>query len=266
MKHRIGFNKLSKNVSHRQALYRSMATALFKYERIRTTKPKAQEIRRVAEKMITRARTDSVHNRRIIGKRIRDKAVLAKLFTDIAPRFKSRPGGYTRILKLGQRYGDASEMVLLELVERTEAAPRRRKKEAAKAEAEPAKEGAEAPAEAEDKPAKAKAAKSDSSSAKTGRASKAGGAAKAPAKGSAAGAGESSAKEAKSTTGAKRASGTAKGAKGPKGASGTPDGKAAPSSEAAKSKPAEPAAQKLDSSESPQAEQGELDSVGGEET
>jgi large subunit ribosomal protein L17 len=151
MKHRIGFNRLGKNVSHRQALYRSMATALFKYERIRTTKPKAKEIRRVAEKMITRARTDSVHNRRIIGKRIRDKAVLAKLFTDIAPRFKARPGGYTRILKLGQRYGDASEMVLLELVEREETAPRRRKKEAAKAEAEPAHDKAE-PKEAPDTP------------------------------------------------------------------------------------------------------------------
>ena len=156
MKHRIGFNRLGRNVSHRQALYRSMATALFKYERIRTTKPKAKEIRRVAEKMISRARTDSVHNRRTIGKRIKDQAILAKLFTDIAPRFKDRPGGYTRILKLGQRYGDASEMVLLELVERAEPAPRHRKKETAKAEAEPGKGKAEPKEAPEAKPAKAK--------------------------------------------------------------------------------------------------------------
>ncbi|MBN1835727.1 MAG: 50S ribosomal protein L17 [Spirochaetales bacterium] len=159
MRHRMGFNKLSRNVSHRQALYRSMATALFKYERIKTTKPKAKEIRRVAEKMISRARTDSVHNRRIIGKRIKDKAVLAKLFTDIGPRFESRPGGYTRILKLGPRYGDASEMVLLELVERTEAAPRRRhRKEAAKAEAGQSAQAADSSAEG----------KSDAPAAKSG--------------------------------------------------------------------------------------------------
>jgi large subunit ribosomal protein L17 len=136
MKHRIGFNRLGRNVSHRQALYRSMATALFKYERIKTTKPKAREIRRVAEKMISRARQDTVHNRRIIARRIQDKAVLAKLFTVIGPRFKDRPGGYTRILKLGPRYGDASEMVLLELVERLEAPPRRRRKTEAKEKAE----------------------------------------------------------------------------------------------------------------------------------
>jgi large subunit ribosomal protein L17 len=105
-----------------------MTTALFRYERIRTTKPKAKEIRRVAERLITRARSDSVQNRRLVARTIQDKAVLAKLFTDIAPRFAQRPGGYTRILKLGQRYGDASEMVYLELVERKERAPRKRRK------------------------------------------------------------------------------------------------------------------------------------------
>jgi large subunit ribosomal protein L17 len=104
-----------------------MATALFRYERIKTTKPKAREIRRVAEKLITRARSDSVHNRRVVARTIQDKAVLAKLFTDIAPRFSERPGGYTRILKLGQRYGDASEMVFLELVERKEAVKKKKK-------------------------------------------------------------------------------------------------------------------------------------------
>jgi large subunit ribosomal protein L17 len=94
-----------------------MATSLFRYERIKTTKAKALAVRRTAEKMITRAKTDSVHNRRIIAKDIQDKEILAKLFTDIGPRFKERPGGYTRILKLGYRQGDAAEMVLLELVQ-----------------------------------------------------------------------------------------------------------------------------------------------------
>ena len=133
MKHRMGFNRLGRNRSHRIALYKAMVTALFKYERIRTTLAKAREIRRVAERMISRARQDSVANRRLIARSIQDKAVLAKLFKDIAPRFAARPGGYTRILKLGPRYGDASEMVLLELVERKER-PRRKKKEEAKQE------------------------------------------------------------------------------------------------------------------------------------
>jgi large subunit ribosomal protein L17 len=130
----MGFKRLGRNRSHRIALYKAMATALFRYERIRTTQVKAKEMRRVVERMISRARQDTVHNRRLIARSIADKAVLAKLFTDIAPRFASRPGGYTRILKLGARYGDASEMVLLELVERKERAPRRKKKEEAKQE------------------------------------------------------------------------------------------------------------------------------------
>jgi large subunit ribosomal protein L17 len=134
MKHRMGFNRLGRNRSHRRALYKSMVSALFKYERIKTTKVKAGEVRRVAERMITRARSDTVANRRLIARSIADKALLAKLFTDIAPRFANRPGGYTRILKLGQRYGDSTEMVLLELVQRRER-PRRKKKEEAKPEA-----------------------------------------------------------------------------------------------------------------------------------
>jgi len=107
-----------------------MVTSLFRHERIRTTKAKAQAIRRTAEKMITRAKVDSVHNRRIVAKDLQDKAVLAKLFVDIAPRFVERPGGYTRILKLRQRSGDAAEMVLLELVgeEMTKSQPKAKKK------------------------------------------------------------------------------------------------------------------------------------------
>jgi len=128
MKHRLGFNKLGRKASHRKALYRNMVTALFRYERIKTPPAKAREIRQVAEKMITRAREDSVHNRRIIARKISDKGVLAKLFLNIAPRFAERPGGYTRIMKLGRRYGDASEMVLLELIERKKVEKKKKKK------------------------------------------------------------------------------------------------------------------------------------------
>lgn len=116
MKHRVGYNRLGRKASHRKSLHRNMATSLFRYERIKTTKAKALAIRRTAEKMITKAKNDSLHNRRMVGRDIKDQAVLAKLFTDIGPRYKSRPGGYTRILKLGHRQGDAAEMVLLELV------------------------------------------------------------------------------------------------------------------------------------------------------
>lgn len=116
MKHRIGYNRLGRKTAHRKAMTRNMLTSLFKHERIRTTKAKALAVRRTAEKMITRAKLDSVHNRRIIGKDIKDQAILAKIFTDIGPRFKKRPGGYTRVLKLGPRMSDAAEMVILELV------------------------------------------------------------------------------------------------------------------------------------------------------
>ncbi len=118
MKHRVGFNKLGLKESHRKALHRNMAASLFKFERITTTKSKALAVKRTVEKMITRAKIDSVHNRRLIARDIGDKEILAKLFTDIAPRNEKRPGGYTRVLKLGARQGDAADMVILELVER----------------------------------------------------------------------------------------------------------------------------------------------------
>jgi large subunit ribosomal protein L17 len=117
MNHKKSFNKLNRNASHRKALLRNMATVLFKHERIVTTKAKAIEVRRVAEKMITRAKEDSVHNRRVVGEKIADQAILAKLFTDIGPRMKERNGGYTRILKIGFRDQDAASMVVLELVD-----------------------------------------------------------------------------------------------------------------------------------------------------
>jgi large subunit ribosomal protein L17 len=117
MKHRRGFNPLERMAAHRKALHRNMVTSLFRYERIRTTKAKALEIRRSAEKLITRAKIDNVHNRRIVSSRLFDEGIVAKLFTDIAVRMKERAGGYTRILKLGERYGDAAEIVILELVD-----------------------------------------------------------------------------------------------------------------------------------------------------
>lgn len=117
MRHKIGINPLERKAGHRKSLIRNMITSLFRYERVKTTKTKAMEIRRTAEKMITRAKVDSVHNRRIIARDIKDKAILAKLFTDIAPRSLERRGGYTRIYKLGPRPGDAAEMVILELTD-----------------------------------------------------------------------------------------------------------------------------------------------------
>lgn len=136
MKHRRGFNPLERMPNHRKALHRNMVTSLFRYERIRTTKTKAQAIKRSAEKLITRAKLDTVHNRRIVSGRLYDEGIVAKLFTNIAPRMKERPGGYTRIIKLGERPGDASEIVILELVDyklnTDEAGDKKAKKEAKK--------------------------------------------------------------------------------------------------------------------------------------
>ena len=133
MKHRIGFNALSRNSSERKALKRNMVTSLFRYERIETTKAKALEVRRMAEKMITRAKVDTVANRREIAKDIYDEDVVTKLFKEIAPLFAERKGGYTRILKTGFRQGDAAEMVILELVEKTKKEEKAEKKEDKKA-------------------------------------------------------------------------------------------------------------------------------------
>lgn len=117
MNHRSGFNPLSRRSAHRRAMSRNMVTSLFRYERITTTKAKALEVRRAAEKLITRSKIDSVHNRRQAARFIQDEIVLAKLFTNIGPRMKERAGGYTRIVKLGFRQGDAADMVILELVD-----------------------------------------------------------------------------------------------------------------------------------------------------
>ncbi|WP_024655322.1 50S ribosomal protein L17 [Borrelia hispanica] len=119
MKTKVGFNRLDRKSSHRKALLKNMVISLFRHERITSTKAKLSEVRRFAEKLITRAKVDSVHNRREISKFIHDKYILNKLFTKISPIFKERKGGYTRVIKLGQRYGDAAEMAILELVDKT---------------------------------------------------------------------------------------------------------------------------------------------------
>ena len=139
MKHRIGFNALSRTTSERTALKRNMVTSLFRYERVETTKAKALEVRKMAEKMITRAKVDNVHNRRMIARDIKDEAILDKLFKEIAPLFSERNGGYTRVLKTGYRLGDAAEMVILELVEKTQKKEAKAEKKDAKAEKKEAK-------------------------------------------------------------------------------------------------------------------------------
>ena len=175
MKHRIGFNRLDRNASHRKALHRNMVTSLFRHERITTTKAKALEVRRSAEKLITRAKVDSVHNRRLVSARLFDEGMVAKLFNDIALRMKDRPGGYTRILKIGARANDAAELVILELVDY------KFDSEEGKTDAKAAKKaGKAAPAEKASDGAKSK--KSASSEKKTEAAVKKAPAKKAPAK------------------------------------------------------------------------------------
>ncbi len=116
MRHRKKGRQLSRTASHKKATMRNMATALFRHERIETTTAKAKELRPYAERLITLARRGDVHARRQAASKIQDREVLGKLFDDIAPRYSERPGGYTRVLKLGARKGDAAEMSLIELV------------------------------------------------------------------------------------------------------------------------------------------------------
>ncbi len=117
MRHRKSGRRLGRNSSHRKAMFRNMAASMLKHETIRTTLPKAKELRRVVEPLITLAKQDSVANRRLAFDRLRDKEVVGKLFTDLGPRFKDRPGGYLRILKMGPRPGDAAPMAIVMLTE-----------------------------------------------------------------------------------------------------------------------------------------------------
>jgi large subunit ribosomal protein L17 len=120
MRHGMANRKLGRTSSHRNAMFRNQLASLIESERIITTLPKAKELRPIAEKLITLAKNDSVHNRRQAFRQIADDTLIAKLFDTIGPRFSTRPGGYTRIMKLGARRGDAAEMAILELVERSE--------------------------------------------------------------------------------------------------------------------------------------------------
>ena len=144
MRHRNSGRQLSRNASHRHALMRNMATSLLRHETIRTTVPKAKELRRVVEPLITLAKIDSLGKRRLAFSRLRDIAVVEKLFADLGPRFKARAGGYTRILKMEPRPGDSADMALMQLVDaaattaekaedpaKSGKAPRRSKKKAA---------------------------------------------------------------------------------------------------------------------------------------
>ncbi len=117
MRHRKSGRKLGRNSSHRKAMFRNMASSLLRYETIKTTLPKAKELRRVVEPLITLAKEDGVAKRRLAFNRLRDKEMVGKLFKDVAPRFKNRPGGYLRILKLGPRSGDAAPMAIVQLVD-----------------------------------------------------------------------------------------------------------------------------------------------------
>ncbi len=120
MRHNKSGRKLNRNSSHRKAMFSNMANSLFAHEIIKTTLPKAKELRRVAEPLITLAKEDSVSNRRSAFSSLRDKEMVGKLFNELAPRYKERPGGYTRILKCGFRSGDAAPMAYIELVDRPE--------------------------------------------------------------------------------------------------------------------------------------------------
>ena len=118
MRHRNAFRKLNRTATHRSALFASLASALIKHEQIVTTLPKAKELRRVADRLITLAKRGDLHARRLAFARIRDEAMVAKLFDTLGPRYAERPGGYTRVMKAGFRYGDSAPMAVIELVDR----------------------------------------------------------------------------------------------------------------------------------------------------
>ena len=122
MRHGVSGRKLGVTTSHRFAMFRNMAVALLKHEQITTTLPKAKELRPVAEKLITLGKRGGLHARRQAHAQLRDPVIVAKLFDTLATRYRARPGGYTRVLKAGMRYGDAADMAVIELVERDKAA------------------------------------------------------------------------------------------------------------------------------------------------
>jgi len=162
MRHKLSGRQLSRNAPHRHALLRNMAVSLLRHETIRTTLPKAKELRRVVEPLITLGRKDSEANRRLAFSRLRDEAIVSKLFEDVGPRFRTRPGGYTRILRMMPRPGDNAPMAFMQLVDRPapaavadEPAPKKRAA-AKKPKAAKVPKAEAAPAEAATPKAKAK--------------------------------------------------------------------------------------------------------------
>jgi len=171
MKHRVAGRRLDRTTEHRTAMFRNMVTSLLRHEQIETTTPKAKELRRIADKVITLAKRASPHARRQAYRQVRDVEVLNKLFETIGPRFASRPGGYTRLTRVRRRPGDNAEMAIIELTER--APPEAPAGEKAPAKAEKAAKPEKAPARAEKAAAKGKAAAGPADE-KAGKAEKAG--------------------------------------------------------------------------------------------
>ena len=168
MRHRNSGRQLSRNASHRHAMLRNMATSLLQHETIRTTVPKAKELRRVVEPLITMAKVDSIGLRRLAHSRLRDDNVVVKLFEDLGPRFKARAGGYTRILKMEPRPGDSADMALMQLVDSAPvAAEKKEDKKAVKAPKAEKVAKASKSEKAEPKKAKKKAAPADDGEAET---------------------------------------------------------------------------------------------------
>ncbi len=171
MRHRQTTPSLNRTPSHRKAMFRNMVTSLLRHEKIRTTEAKAKALRPIAEKLITLGKRESLHARRHAARYVRDKAVVKKLFDDLAPRYAERPGGYTRITKLPARAGDAAEMAVIELVEaemkakkkkpKRKGGPRTAAQDAVKAAAAEAAEEAEDAVEADEAPADADEEASD---------------------------------------------------------------------------------------------------------
>src|SRR5512144_334699 len=160
MKHRVVGRRLDRTTEHRTAMFRNLVTSLIRHERITTTTPKAKELKRFADKMITLAKRATPHSRRIANRDVRDVEVLNKLFGPIADRFKTRPGGYTRLVRVGHRAGDNAELAVIELLDRAPAAPEGETKGEAKAEKKPkAKTEKKPKAEAAEKAEKKKAKK-----------------------------------------------------------------------------------------------------------
>jgi len=133
MKHRVVGRRLDRTTEHRTAMLRNMVTSLIRHERIQTTTPKAKELKRFADKIITLAKKGGAHHRRIANREVKDVEVLNKLFGPVADRFRTRPGGYTRVVRVGRRAGDAAEMAVIELLDRSAASEPAGGAEAAKA-------------------------------------------------------------------------------------------------------------------------------------